>query len=83
MNYQNVEGKAKPTRHSQIPWGAISWNNRTALMGDPEAKRNGVNGGVIRSMYEETLPTILELGMVFVEDNAPTHTARIVQDWLA
>jgi len=66
-------------------WGAISWKKRTALIdlhGDPEAKRGGVTGQVILETLQEALPTICEPGSIFVQDNAPTHTAKIVTNWL-
>jgi hypothetical protein len=31
---------------------------------------------------EENLPTIMEPSMVSLQDNAPTHTAHVVQNWL-
>lgn len=66
-------------------WGAFSFGMRTSLvplMGDPNSPRGGVSARVILECLQESLPTIAEPGVVFLQDNAPTHTARIVQDWL-
>jgi hypothetical protein len=66
-------------------WGGFAFNRRTSLtplLGDPDSKGGGVTGRRILECLQETLPTIAEPGYIFAQDNAPTHTARIVQDWL-
>lgn len=83
---KNVQPKAKPTRHSQMFWAGFSWYTRSALtplQGDPLAKKGGVSGNTIRALYEDVLPTVCEPGTIFLQDNAPTHTARVVQDFLS
>lgn len=85
LDRKYVQPKNKPTRHSQMFWGAFSWYNRTALvplLGDPDSARGGVTGRVIQACLQENLPTIASPGSIFIQDNAPTHTARIVQNWL-
>lgn len=80
-----VQPRITPTRHSQMFWAAFSFGRRTSLaplLGDPDSKRGGVTGRVIRDCLQEQLPTICEPGSIFLQDNAPTHTARIVQNWL-
>lgn len=80
-----VQGKAKPTRHSQMFWGAFCFNRRTSLYpltGDPESPRGGVTSRRILECLQEQLPTIAEPGLYFAQDNASTHTASIVQSWL-
>ena len=65
--------------------GIAFFGKRTDLYvldGDPEARRGGVTGRRILECLQEELPKILEPGMIYAQDNAPTHTARIVQDWL-
>lgn len=52
------------------------------LLGDPESARGGVTARRILSCLQEQLPTIAEPGMTFMQDDSPTHTARIVQRWL-
>lgn len=51
-------------------------------MGDPESARQGVTGRVVLDCLQENLPTICEPGSLYAQDNAPTHKARIVQEWL-
>jgi hypothetical protein len=66
-------------------WGGIRWARRTslwALHGDPDSRGGGVTGRKIQECLEEMLPTIAEPGDIFIQDNAPTHTASVVQDWL-
>ena len=66
-------------------WGAFAWGIRTQLfelVGDEFSDRKGVTGATIRSTLSEALPTIVEPGMVFMQDNAPLHTSHVVQKWL-
>jgi len=66
-------------------WAAFNERHGTSLvpmLGDPESARGGVTGRVVREVLEENLPTICEPGSIFAQDNASTHTARVVQDWL-
>jgi transposase len=66
-------------------WGAFGWNIRTSLvplLGDPDSARGGITGRVIRDCLEENLPTIASPRSIFMQDNASTHTARVVQNWL-
>ncbi|KAJ2907396.1 hypothetical protein MKZ38_003253 [Zalerion maritima] len=67
-------------------WGAFYWSSRTdlfALPGDPESKGKGITARVILATLKAALPKILEEGIFFIQDNAPTHQAFIMQDWLA
>jgi hypothetical protein len=67
-------------------WGGFSWSTRsslTSLFGDPDAPKGGVSGRTIRNLYAEVLPTICEPGGIFLQDNAPTHTSRVVKQFLA
>lgn len=52
------------------------------MMGDPELKKGGVTSRVVLECLQENLPTICTPGSIFAQDNASTHTARIVQEWL-
>ena len=66
-------------------WGAFAYRRRTslvALLGDPDSARGGVTGRCILDCLQENLPTIAEPGYIFIQDNAPTHRARIVSSWL-
>lgn len=67
-------------------WAAFGYNKRTNLVplfGDPDSARGGVTSRQILSCLQEYLPTILKPSNIFMQDNASTHTARIVQDWLS
>lgn len=52
------------------------------MHGDPESERQGVTARVVLECLQESLPTICSPGSIFVQDNASTHTAHLVQDWL-
>ena len=67
-------------------WGAFSAHGRSSLVvvpSDASSPRGGVTGASILNVLQSELPTILEPGMVFMQDNAPVHRARLVQDWLS
>lgn len=85
LDQKYVQGKTKKTRHSLMFWGGIRYGNRGPLVilpGDPDAKRGGVTGAVYRDHIEEYLPTIMDHDTIFMHDNAPVHTAKIVKEWL-
>jgi transposase len=66
-------------------WGAIGYGIKGPLVpldGDPDSKRHGVTARVYKGLLQEYLPTILEPEMIFMHDNAPIHTARIIRDYL-
>ena len=66
-------------------WAAFSFKIRTALtplFGDPQSKGGGVTGRIILETLQEHLPTICEPSSIFIQDNAPTHSCKIVQNWL-
>ena len=52
-------------------------------MGDTESARGGVISYVILDCIKENLPTICQPGSIYAQDNASTHTAHIVKDWLS
>lgn len=51
------------------------------MEGDPDSPRGGVTAKRYIQVLEEYLPTILEPDSIFMHDNAPIHTAHLVQDW--
>lgn len=66
-------------------WGAFAYRRRTSLvplLGDPDLARGGITGRCILDCLQENLPIIAEPGYIFIQDNAPTHRARIVSLWL-
>ena len=69
----------------QMFWAAFGEETRTDLLtlnGDPNSPRGGVNAIRIRELYAEVLPQILTESSIFMHDNAPVHTARIVRELL-
>ncbi len=52
------------------------------MLGDPESPRGGITSRRILECLQDQLPTIAEPDLIFAQDNASTHTARIVQRWL-
>jgi transposase len=85
LDRDKVEPKEKQYGLSMMFWAAFCWVYQSALvplLGDPESARGGVTARVILDCLIENLPTIAEPGRVFMQDNARTHTARIVQNWL-
>lgn len=66
-------------------WGAFSFDKRTslwALRPDLESPRKGITARSVLECLKEQLPTIVEPGCTFIQDNAPTHTALCVKNWL-
>ena len=82
---EHVQPPSKPTRHGNMFWAAFHKGYRTKLYpleGHPLSKRGGVTARRILEVLKEALPEILEPGMFFIQDNAPTHMAAENQDWL-
>ena len=49
---------------------------------DPDAPHRGYSAISYLDILDEQLPTIYEPGMIFMQDNAPIHTARLIKNWL-
>ena len=65
-------------------WAAFGWGLRSDLvvmLGDPNSARGGVTAQRYLEVLEEYLPTVLGYDSIFMQDNAPIHRARIIQDW--
>jgi transposase len=66
-------------------WGAFSFFRKSELVplfGHPNSPRGGVNAQRILETLQAQLPGICDPGSIFIQDNASTHTAALVQDWL-
>lgn len=66
----------------QMLWAGFGFGIRTNLIpldGDPLSARGGVSGRTIRQLYFDFLPDFVRPGDIFMHDNAPVHTARIVR----
>ena len=62
-------------------WGAFSAERRSELVfmpGDPESKRGGVTAAVYLEVLEDQLHTLWKLDLVFMQDNASIHIARVI-----
>jgi transposase len=59
-------------------WAAFGHEYRSSLI----SLDGSVTGEVIRDLYASYLPDLLEPGDIFMQDNAPVHTARIVKQIL-
>ncbi|KAJ5535388.1 hypothetical protein N7527_001642 [Penicillium freii] len=78
---------SKGKQSKQMFWacfsGALRKTGLIPLYGDPNAERKGITKEVIYSLYRGILPTLLaNQDAIFQYDNAPTHTAYIVQELL-
>ncbi|KAJ6168001.1 hypothetical protein N7497_000844 [Penicillium chrysogenum] len=66
----------------QMFWALFGEQRRTGLIpldGDPEAARGGVDSWVIEQLYRAFLPDFIRDGDIFMHDNAPVHTARVIR----
>lgn len=52
------------------------------MLGNPNSTNGGVNAKRVLEWLQDSLQTICEPDSIFVQDNAPTHIARVVRDWL-
>ena len=71
---------------SIIIWAAFAGKQKgiiRILRGNPNIRRGGIRKEDILQLYQETLPQMVENNEVFMQDNAPVHTAYVVRDWLA
>lgn len=78
---------SKGKQSKQMFWACFSGAPRKTglipLYGDPNAQRKGITKEVIYTLYRGILPTLLaNEDAIFQHDNAPTHTAYIVQELL-
>jgi transposase len=66
-------------------WAAFGHRVRTHLVpleGDPLSRRGGVTARVYSAVLDQHLLPILDHGAIFMHDNAPIHTAGIIEEWL-
>jgi transposase len=62
-------------------WAGFGYNICTELVpldGDPDLHRGGVTAQVIYDLYQDQLPGFIQAGDIFMQDNAPVHTAQII-----
>lgn len=67
-------------------WAAFWGADRSPILEcqfDETAKiTNGVSAKSYVALLQQMLPTIWEPGMIFMQDNAPIHSAKLVKNWI-
>jgi transposase len=73
---------------SVMVWAAIWWKDGKVgkselyiLERDWESKKHGYSANSYIDVLEDQLPKIWEPGMIFMQDNAPIHTANKTKAW--
>lgn len=82
---QYVQPRYKKSGTTQMFWGAFRYGMRSFIIpidGDPSARRGGVNAKMYLQLLDEYLVGYLDEDSIFMQDNAPVHTAKIVKKWL-
>ena len=55
------------------------YSNLVPLNGDPNFKYGGVTASVYVELLEEYLPMIMDPDTIFMQDNAPIYTVRVIK----
>ena len=66
-------------------WAAFCYNTRTNLIpltSDGSSRGGGITATVIRQTYMNQIPELFQIGDIFMQDNAPVHTAHIIPQYL-
>lgn len=78
----------QPYKHGKgirvMVWAAIWGDRRSELIRlerDFESKKHGFTSRSYLTLLEEMIPTIWEPGLIFMQDNAPIHSSRLIKDW--
>src|SRR4051812_15773363 len=85
MAYDCIGEEVKSDAYTIMVWGAFAGRKKgpiVVLKGDPTVGRGGVRAVDILTVYTHHLPSLINEEQVFMQDNAPVHTARIVCHWL-
>jgi len=61
-------------------WG-LERSNLYALERDFEAKKHGYSAKSYLNILDDNLLSVYQLGLIFMQDNAPIHTAKAVTLW--
>lgn len=81
-----VQPVTKKSRHSQMFWGGIRYGVKSDLApcyGDEASKKGGVTARVYKEILEDNLPTLMDPDTIFMQDNAPIHTSKLLREYLA
>jgi hypothetical protein len=72
---------------SVMVWDCIWWHNGLVqksdlviMERDPESKRNGYTAQSYLNVLDDQKPRCWQLGLIFMQDNAPIHSAHVVRD---
>lgn len=80
-----IQTYTKGKNISVMVWACFGGDGRKSQLlfcpGDPDSKKGGVTAAVHLEILEEELPTLWELGLISMQDNAPIHKAYIIRDW--
>lgn len=57
-------------------WTAIWWQD-----GESDSKRCDYTAKSYLAVFENQIPRIWEPGFVFMQDNVPIYTARVIRNW--
>jgi transposase len=81
-----VDPKPTGKKASVMVWGAFSLrlgrSDLVIMERDANARKHGYTAASYIRALEQEIPRTYESGMLFMQDNAPIHTARIVKEWL-
>jgi transposase len=80
-----IDPESKSGYSSITMWAIFSGRTKgpmVRLEGDPSIGKGGVRGDDILRLYRTYLPDTIESEQVFMQDNAPVHTAKAVKAWL-
>jgi hypothetical protein len=80
-----IETYHKGKSISIMVWGCFSGRlGRSELYimeRDPESKRGGYSAKSYVKVLDEMIPTVWEPDLIFMQDNAPIHTAKKIKAW--
>lgn len=66
-------------------WGGIRYGILSDLVpcyGDEDSEKRGVTARAYQAILQENLPRLMFPDSIFMQDNAPIHTAQLVENWL-
>jgi len=80
----NAKGTARAV--VQMVWACFNGHTKDAIVpisGDPTSGRKGVTGEIYLDLLKSYLPDIITEDLIFMQDNASTHTYGPVKIWFA
>jgi hypothetical protein len=83
-NKEMIQTRKKGKDHCYMIWAAFWGSEKSdiySLERDFEAKKRGYSAASYLAVLDQNLLGIYEPGLIFMQDNAPIHTARAVLAW--